>query len=117
MSLIRVDNFAPSAGGTSFGTEGVAKAWGRVNENQSLADGQNISSATDLGVGEAELAFIDDFSSAPSSNVGSNVNSSTSSTYTAYSLPAVSTVTILSRQNGTGPSDQRATVSVFGDLA
>ena len=54
MSLIRVDNFGPSAGGTTYSARGIAKAWVNFNGTGTIAarDSENVSSLTDLGTGD-----------------------------------------------------------------
>jgi hypothetical protein len=37
MSTIRVDNFGPSAGGTTYSARGIAKAWVNFNGTGDLA--------------------------------------------------------------------------------
>lgn len=63
MSTIGVDNIAPSAGGTSFTTEGVVK--GRLNYNQgtpAVRDSMNVSSVTDNATGDFTVNFTNAFS-------------------------------------------------------
>jgi hypothetical protein len=53
MSTIRVDNFGPSAGGTTYSARGIAKAWVNFNGTGTIAarDSENVSSLTDNGTG------------------------------------------------------------------
>lgn len=53
MSTIRVDNFGPSAGGTSYSARGISKAWVNFNGQGTIAarDSENVSSLTDNGTG------------------------------------------------------------------
>jgi len=63
-SLIKVDNIAPSAGGTEFSlTRGVAKAWVNFNGTGTVAirDSENVSSITDSGTGVYTLNLSNDF--------------------------------------------------------
>ncbi len=63
MSTIGVDNIEPSAGGTSFTTEGIAKA--RLNYNQvtpAVRDSMNVSSVTDNAEGDFTVSFTSAFS-------------------------------------------------------
>ena len=57
MSTIRVDNFGPSAGGTTYSARGIAKAWVSASDAAVLQDSLNISSGTDNGVGDYTYAF------------------------------------------------------------
>jgi hypothetical protein len=77
MSTLRVDNFAPSGGGTSFSTSGIAKAWSNFTPTTpSLDQDLNITSLTDNGVGDFSLNFT---------------NNMTTTTYVAtYSTEALS---------------------------
>ena len=54
MSTIRVDNFGPSAGGTTYSARGIAKAWVNFNGTGTIAarDSENVSSLTDNGTGD-----------------------------------------------------------------
>jgi hypothetical protein len=59
MSTIRVDNFGPSAGGTTYSARGVAKAWVNFNGTGTIAarDSENVSSLTDNGTGDYTVNF------------------------------------------------------------
>ena len=66
MSLIRVDNFGPSAGGTTYSARGIAKAWVNFNGTGTVAvrDSENVASITDNGTGDYTINF--------SNNMGNN---------------------------------------------
>lgn len=65
MSTIRVDNIAPSGGGTAYGTVGVAKAIGLFdNITPATIRSNNISSFTDVGTGDFDVIFINLFNAA-----------------------------------------------------
>ena len=59
MSTIRVDNFGPSAGGTTYSARGIAKAWVNFNGTGTIAarDSENVSSLTDNGTGDYSCNF------------------------------------------------------------
>jgi hypothetical protein len=59
MSTIRVDNFGPSAGGTTYSARGIAKAWANLNGTGTIAlrDSLNVSSVTDIGTGNFDFNF------------------------------------------------------------
>ena len=63
MSTIRVDNFGPSAGGTTYSARGIAKAWCNLNGTGTIAarDSQNVSSFTDIGTGQYQMTFTSAF--------------------------------------------------------
>ena len=63
MSVIRVDNFGPSAGGTTYSARGIAKAWINFNGTGTIAarDSENVSSLTDNGTGEYTANFNNAF--------------------------------------------------------
>jgi hypothetical protein len=62
MSTIRVDNFGPSAGGTTYSARGIAKAWVNFNGTGTIAarDSENVSSLTDKGTGSYNINFQND---------------------------------------------------------
>lgn len=66
MSTIRVDNFGPSAGGTTYSARGIAKAWVNFNGTGTIAarDSENVSSLTDNGIGKFAVNFTNNFSDA-----------------------------------------------------
>ena len=59
MSTIRVDNFGPSAGGTTYSARGIAKAWVNFNGIGTVAirDSENVGSITDNGTGDYTVNF------------------------------------------------------------
>jgi hypothetical protein len=63
MSTIRVDNFGPSAGGTTYSARGIAKAWVNFNGTGTIAarDSENVSSLTDNGTGNYTVNFSNSF--------------------------------------------------------
>ena len=65
-STIRVDNFGPSAGGTTYSARGIAKAWVNFNGTGTIAarDSENVSSLTDNGTGDYTVNFNNNFSDA-----------------------------------------------------
>lgn len=82
MSTLRVDNFAPSAGGTAFGIEGIAKAYALITGTgtASLDESNNISSLTDNGTGNYNFAFINDFATTTYTPTAGGERNSTNST-------------------------------------
>ena len=64
MSVIRVDNFGPSAGGTTYSARGIAKAWVNFNGTGTIAarDSENVSSLTDNGTGLYSVNLTNAFS-------------------------------------------------------
>ena len=65
MSTIRVDNFGPSASGTTYSARGIAKAWVDLDGTGTAAiqDSNNISSISDNGTGNYTSNFTNSFSS------------------------------------------------------
>jgi hypothetical protein len=62
MSTIRVDNFTPSGGGTSFSRSGISKAWLKYNQNTVTKEGSlNVSSVTDSETGIFQAIYINIF--------------------------------------------------------
>ena len=66
MSTIRVDNFGPSAGGTTYSARGIAKAWVNFNGTGTIAarDSENVSSLTDNGTGVYAVNLANAFGAA-----------------------------------------------------
>jgi hypothetical protein len=66
MSTIRVDNFGPSAGGTTYSARGIAKAWVNFDGTGTIAarDSENVSSLTDNGTGSYTVNFSNAFGAA-----------------------------------------------------
>ena len=129
MSTIRVDNFGPSSGGTTYSARGIAKAWGHFNEDTSggdpvfIRDSQNISSLTDDGTGRLTTAFTNNMANtnfAVSTGGGGGIRNNTlTNVATPSALFAVGSIGIDSQyQHTTGAFDPpRVTVVIFGDLA
>ena len=71
-STIRVDNFGPSAGGTTYSARGIAKAWVNFNGTGTIAarDSENVSSLTDNGTGDYTVNIGNDFAAADYSFTG-----------------------------------------------
>lgn len=66
MSTIRVDNFGPSAGGTTYSARGIAKAWVNFNGQGTIAarDSENVSSLTDILTGQYSVNLSNAFGAA-----------------------------------------------------
>ena len=64
MSTIRVDNFGPSSGGTTYSAIGIAKAWVNFNGNSGavIRDSENVSSTTDNATGDYTVSFTNNLS-------------------------------------------------------
>ena len=75
-STIRVDNFGPSAGGTTYSARGIAKAWVNFNGTGAIAarDSENVSSLTDNGTGNYTVTFSNAFGAADYASVASGNN-------------------------------------------
>lgn len=83
MSTIRVDNAAPSAGGTATSLiDGLAKTWGYYEQvgSNSIQDSLNLSSITDNGQGDATLSITSSFAAASYSVSGAVWNTATGGT-------------------------------------
>jgi len=59
LSTLAIDNFKPSAGGTSFGIEGIAKAWVNFDGTGTVAirEAYNVASLTDNSTGNYTCDF------------------------------------------------------------
>jgi hypothetical protein len=130
MSVIRVDNFGPSAGGTTYSARGIAKAWANLNGTGTIAlrDSENVSSVTDGGTGDYTINMSNAFGAADYSAVFgagfvSTVNASTQALKLqggAGSLLAGS-IRVLSIQTNEATSSvgdfEAVMVTCMGDLA
>lgn len=78
MSTLRVDNFGPSAGGTSYSARGIAKAYCNADAAGAVNDGQsvNISSLTDVGTGDIDFTLTNAVASTSTTCVTSAGSSS-----------------------------------------
>ena len=122
MSVIRVDNFGPSAGGTTYSARGIAKAWCNWSSQSTFTifDSENISSVTDDGLGLSITNYANAFDAStycvvtgPDGTDASTVN---------YALGINSRATSSTRlilQNGNGGQEDRPYNAslVTGDLA
>ena len=94
-STIRVDNFGPSAGGTTYSARGIAKAWVNFDGTGTIAarDSENVSSLTDGGAGDYEINFSNSFAAADYSIVATG-NIATNNSGRSVSAPASDTYTV-----------------------
>ncbi len=124
-STIRVDNFGPSAGGTTYSARGIAKAWVNFNGTGTIAarDSENVSSLTDNGEGDYTVNFTNVFSAGDYSFSG-NVNNP--SNLSARHVLSASGSDVLAGSlrfsafftgDGTRADAGTATTSMHGDLA
>ena len=73
MSTIRVDNFGPSSGGTTYSARGIAKHYLNMNADSGtpvVQDSLNNSSIIDVGAGQYTVNFTNAFSAADYSTTG-----------------------------------------------
>ena len=122
MSTIRVDNFGPSAGGTTYSARGIAKAWVNFNGIGTIAvrDSENVSSLTDGGAGDYTVNFSSSFANVnfacltSKGNVGTNVATSVTDLIASR---AVSSVRIACVENSAFADSANVNSSIHGDLA
>ena len=121
MSVIRVDNFGPSAGGTTYSARGIAKAWVNFNGTGTIAarDSENVSSLTDNGTGTYVVNLTNAFNATDHVDTGSTANgfclTNNNGSPTASSA---STVLVFSLNTGGGAFDSAfICVTAHGDLA
>jgi len=123
MSTIRVDNFGPSAGGTTYSARGIAKAWVNFNGTGTIAarDSENVSSLTDNGTGDYTVNFSNAFATTGYSAVVSQMRFSTTSFNDITQIEANGQLTgsVTTRTSTTTANFDPAVVSitVTGDLA
>ena len=114
MSTIRVDNFGPSAGGTTYSARGIAKAWAEVNmATATLKDSLNVASITDTATGDFTVTQT---SAMGSANYG--VVTSGGDRIDQSVITSASTHRQISENSSFVRSDpSHFTSAVFGDLA
>jgi hypothetical protein len=120
VSTIRVDNFGPSAGGTSYSARGIAKAWVNFNGTGTIAarDSENVSSFTDLGTGFYRV----NLSSAMSAAYCGSISAGQSGVRLLTDLVsagsvATSSFNVATSVTGTLTDGELVTASIHGDLA
>ena len=123
MSTIRVDNFGPSAGGTTYSARGIAKAWVNFNGTGTIAarDSENVSSLTDNGTGHYTVSFSNNMGN---SNYASpaQVGNTASGRYGGLNnsnSKAVGSAVFFCFQTSTGSSldPDEYSIAIYGDLA
>lgn len=116
MSTIRVDNFAPSAGGAEFGIEGIAKAFAKVSAISTILGSENISSVTDVATGEDDLTFTNNFGSSDYSLTGA-ANDENNTRSWMFRSEATSGFTARVRTSSNSLNDTVYSFCSTGDLA
>jgi len=129
MSTLRIDNFQPSAGGTSFGIEGIAKAYANIDmTTPALRSSENVSSITDNGVGLYDVNLTSAMSGAEYPVTGGAQAAPggdfvflalhTNSAAAAERAPTASRFSLYTHGRTTGAHDvPRVTAATHGDLA
>jgi hypothetical protein len=129
MSTIRVDNFGPSAGGTTYSARGIAKAWVNFDGTGTIAarDSENVSSLTDNGTGQYSINLSNAFGAVDYTVSGVTGNDDTANsglrTLNAY-IPSstsssirVHTSAVSSTTNRVNSDELYAFTIAHGDLA
>ena len=129
MSTIRVDNFGPSAGGTTYSARGIAKVWVNFDGSGTIAvrDSENVSSLTDNNTGDYYVNFSSSMGNQNYCTLdGTNreTDAFTSNVYTnnvtgLYEAPATNKFRIATNAGlGSGGRDSKSVnCAAFGDLA
>jgi hypothetical protein len=126
MSTIRVDNFGPSAGGTTYSARGIAKAWVNFNGTGTIAarDSLNLSSLTDNGTGNYDIIVASSFSDTNYIITGQSTKDAgetyfRSVGYVSGGTKTASTVQIEVEDNtsSTNRDNEQIYIAHFGDLA
>lgn len=120
MSTIRVDNFGPSAGGTTYSARGIAKAWVNFDGTGTIAarDSENVSSLTDNGVGNYFFNLSSATASTSTSCAGSSRLAVTAnSPYDQVYSNTTSQIGHIHSENATATDSAFLWWSIFGDLA
>ena len=130
MSNLRIDNIAPSAGGTYRNApRGIAAAWVNFNGTSTVAirDSENVGSITDNGAGNYNINFVSSFNANDYITSGQFAFDTDISTY-VYSLQPRNSSTVVAGSCGvfavyvgasaSGSSDYTYNAfSAHGDLA
>jgi uncharacterized protein YfiM (DUF2279 family) len=118
LSTIRVDNFGPSAGGTTYSARGIAKAWVNFNGQGTIAarDSENVSSLTDNATGEYTINLSNAFGAGDYSASGMASNGSQNVSNAQPSAGSFS-FTVYIASSGTKYDSTITLVSCHGDLA
>ena len=126
MSVIRVDNFGPSAGGTTYSASNVAKAWVTFNGTGTVAilEGNNVSSITDNGTGDYTVNFTNVFANANYAVVSTSGSNSTTANaglsvndYNRTKTASLVPVVIRRRDTNANIDMPYLPVALLGDLA
>ena len=123
MSTIRVDNFGPSAGGTTYSARGIAKAWVNFNGTGTIAarDSENVSSLTDNGTGDYSVNFTNAFGAGDYALSGSGGDDGVLLSFRGFSAfpPTTTLARVASTVSSTGSKADNAMLSTafHGDLA
>ena len=122
MSTIRVDNFGPAGGGTTYSARGIAKAWGvfQANPSSSLLDSSNVSSLSDNGTGDFSLNFSNAMNSVNYSiQMCSNANVTNQGGFNriANNAPVTTYAQVWHYENNSRVDTEYNSVEVTGDLA
>jgi hypothetical protein len=126
MSTLEVSNLndGTTTVATSYITNGSAKVWCNVNQTstQAIRDSFNVSSITDDGTGQTDIAYTSNMSSADYGfTCGKGRTSAQNGGVIAHTNdtdPTASLIRIMSfQENNTTIDEARANVSVNGDLA
>ena len=119
MSLIRVDNFGPSAGGTTYSARGVAAAWVNFNGTGTVAvrDSENVSSLSDNGTGEYRINFSSAFAASVYAPSGSCNLAGLGYQENHYPLTSSQMVSRTINSSGTLVDNNTVTSNTHGDLA
>ena len=120
MSTIRVDNFGPSAGGTTYSARGIAKAWVNFNGTGTIAarDSENVSSLTDLSTGTYAVNFANAFGAADYSFTASSRNSGIAASVTSSACNSASVGLVNTLNSSLASIDVNTVLATsHGDLA
>ena len=119
-STIRVDNFGPSAGGTTYSARGIAKAWVNFNGTGTIAarDSENVSSLTDNGTGQYTINFSNAFGATDYAVVAGNGSNAAANTVSnTNNITSASSVPFIHYENSSATDVPQLFAVIHGDLA
>jgi len=119
MSTIRVDNFGPSAGGTTYSARGIAKAWVNFDGTGTIAarDSENVSSLTDNGTGVYTVNIGNAFAAGDYSISGCVRQTGQGGESVTSDAEAASSVAVITSYYSTAYDPTTVGVTIHGDLA
>jgi hypothetical protein len=119
LSTLRIDNFGPSAGGTTYSARGIAKAWLYYNGvSNTIVGSLNTTSVTDNATGDFTQNITNAFADTSGAVTTGKTNEvSNAGNAMAARVVTSSTIGIAAYEDGTKRDSSHNYTMVMGDLA